>query len=187
MPSPPRLPEQPMSQHHQDDYLSRGFDHVETIARALQNLRGAGALAHELMQNADDAVGATSLTFRFGPDALEVIDNGGFESCGDLGAKTCAWDGRRRNAKRRCDFHAFRQLAGASKADDPALTGAFGIGFLSVYQVTDRPEVFSAGEHWLIDETEIESRRIRRCGGRRRRPLLPAGPPCAPAGAAPGP
>src|SRR3954466_816642 len=93
-------------------YRRRGFNHLSTIRSTLQNLGGAGALANELIQNADDA-GARHLTFRFTAEALEVIDNGGFDSCGDLEADVCLWLARRRK-KRRCDFHAFQEIAGAS-------------------------------------------------------------------------
>src|SRR4051794_15344356 len=90
-------------------YRRRGFDHLTTIRSTLQNLGGAAALANELIQNAHDAAGARNLTFRFTPQALEVIDDGGFDSCGDLDAEVCPWEPRRRK-KRRCDFHAFQKL-----------------------------------------------------------------------------
>ena len=149
-----------------DEYFGRGFDHLETIATIVQSLRGDNTLAYELIQNADDAAGATELVFRFTRDALEVIDNGGFESCGELQEKVCPWERERsrRKGKKRCDFHGFRRLAGASKREAADLTGAFGVGFLSVYQVTDRPELISAGQHWIIDDSEPdERRRIRGC------------------------
>ena len=67
----------------------------------------------------------------------------------DQGA--CPWE---LAGQRACDFHAFRELGGASKANDPSLTGAFGVGFLSVYQITDHPELFSRGIHWILDEED---------------------------------
>ncbi|WP_205695655.1 DUF3883 domain-containing protein [Conexibacter sp. SYSU D00693] len=146
-------------------YRRRGFNHLKMIARALQNLRGAGALANEMIQNADDAAGARQLVFSFKPDALEVSDDGGFEPCDDLEAEVCAWERSGRQGRARCDFHAFEELAGASKEDDPELTGAFGVGFLSVYQVTDRPELLSAGQHWVLDEAAREDQRIVVCAG----------------------
>src|SRR3954447_5489171 len=88
-------------------YRRRGFNHLKMIARALQNLRGAGALANELIQNADDAAEARHLGFSFGPDALEVSDDGGFEPCDDLDADVCAWERSGREGRVRCDFHAF--------------------------------------------------------------------------------
>ena len=35
-----------------------------------------------------------------------------------------------------------------------------GIGFTSVYQVTDRPELISGRLHWVIDETKDQDDRI---------------------------
>lgn len=122
------------------------------IRSTLANLRGAGSLANELIQNADDADGARQLLFRFAPGYLEVIDDGGFRSCGQPNdAGDCPWE---LDGGRPCDFHAFRELGGATKAADASLTGAFGIGFLAVYQITDHPELFSGGLHWTLDEAE---------------------------------
>ena len=132
-----------------DAPINRSWDHLEAIASTLSNLRGAGALAHELIQNADDAQSATELTFRFDDEALTVIDDGGFRKCDNLPSAVCAWE---RDGSRCCDFHAFAKIGGATKKHDPLTTGAFGIGFLSVYQVTDRPEIISAGVHWIVDE-----------------------------------
>ena len=50
------------------------------IRSTLANLRGAGSLANELIQNADDAEGAHRLIFRFTDAYLEVLDDG--DSCG---------------------------------------------------------------------------------------------------------
>jgi hypothetical protein len=130
------------------------------IRSTLANLRGGGSLANELIQNADDADGAQRLVFRFTADYLEVSDDGGFRACqqpNDPG--DCPWE---REGRRPCDFHAFRELGGASKAGDPSLTGAFGIGFLAVYQITDHPELFSHGIHWILDE---ENEAVHVCDG----------------------
>ncbi|HEY4896145.1 MAG TPA: hypothetical protein VII01_08640, partial [Solirubrobacteraceae bacterium] len=122
------------------------------IRSTLANLRGTGSLANELIQNADDADIARELTFRFTPDFLEVIDDGGFRSCGHPNDEgECPWE---LDGKRPCDFHAFRELGGATKASDATLTGAFGIGFLAVYEITDHPELFSNGIHWTLDDAE---------------------------------
>jgi hypothetical protein len=130
--------------------LPRRWNHLKTIRSMLANLRGGGSLANELIQNADDAEGARRLVFRFTSDYLEVSDNGGFRSCMQPNdPEDCPWEA---DGRRPCDFHAFRELGAASKASDPNLTGAFGIGFLAVYQITDRPELFSRGIHWILDE-----------------------------------
>ena len=132
--------------------LPRRWKHLQMIRSTLANLRGAGSLANELIQNADDAEGAHRLTFRFTDEALEVIDDGGFRACEQPNdPDECPWEAA---GERPCDFHAFRELGGASKAQDPTLTGAFGIGFLAVYQITDHPELFSRGIHWILDEAD---------------------------------
>ena len=41
-----------------------------------------------------------------------------------------------------------------------ALLGHSGIGFISVYQVTDRPEIHSAGRRWILRPEAEEGRRI---------------------------
>ncbi len=138
--------------------LTRGWDYIQQIANTLQDLEGAGSLAHELIQNADDA-GATRLAFRFTDVALEVEDDAGFKVCDDWRAAECGFEV---DGHRPCDLHAFNRLGGGTKAADPDSTGAFGVGFLAVYQVTDRPEVLTSSLHFRIDE---EERTTRVCSG----------------------
>ena len=93
--------------------LTRRWKHLTMIASTLANLRGAGSLVNEPIQNADDADGARQLVFRFTPDYLEVVDDGGFRSCGQPNDEgDCPWE---LDGKRPCDFHAFRQLGGATR------------------------------------------------------------------------
>jgi Domain of unknown function (DUF3883)/Protein of unknown function (DUF3684) len=142
--------------------LPRRWKHLKMIRSTLANLRGGGSLANELIQNADDADGARRLVFRFTDDYLEVSDDGGFRACPRPNdPDDCPWE---LAGGRACDFHAFRELGGASKADDPSLTGAFGIGFLAVYQVTDHPELFSRGIHWILDEADESVTVCEGCG-----------------------
>ncbi len=142
--------------------LSRTTDHLGSIGRTLKNeLAGYTALAFELIQNADDADCATQLRFDIREEALWVEDNGGFTDCGNqkLPPAECPFleDGQPRH---RCDFHSFRLLSGADKQLRENTTGAFGIGFTAVYQVTDSPEIVSGTRHWIVDETAAENDRI---------------------------
>jgi hypothetical protein len=57
-------------------------------------------------------------------------------------------------------LHSFRLVSGADKRLREDTTGAFGIGFTAVYQVTDRPEIMSGIRHWTVDETAPEDERI---------------------------
>jgi hypothetical protein len=143
--------------------IDRGWNHLEEIRSTLADLQGSGSLAQELIQNADDAE-ATKLTFHFTPEALVVEDDGGFTKCADPAAPECGYA----DTSRVCDFHAFRELGGATKRSDALTTGAFGIGFLSVYQVTDRPEIISSGLHWIVDEANRRQLPCLRCERRHR-------------------
>jgi Domain of unknown function (DUF3883) len=140
--------------------LGRGIDYLGAIARMLRDLTGFSTLAYELIQNADDAPGATAMSFDVGHEALVVWNDGQFEDCGrqDLHWDDCPW---RTERGRRCDFHSFRSVSGGDKGFREDTTGAFGIGFTAVYQVTDLPELISSGQHWFIDETLAEQDRIR--------------------------
>lgn len=141
--------------------LSRTSSYLDALATALRDLGGPTTIPHELTQNADDAGNATTVTFKVDDEALTVTNDGTFTDCKDDG-DTCLW-------ARRCDLHAFRRFAGRNKADDAKTTGAFGVGFTSVYQITDRPELLYADQHWIIDESASENERIRACEGDCRR------------------
>lgn len=94
-------------------------------------------MAHELIQNADDAPTATSMCFDIKDDALIVDNDGVFSDCGSVEEAECPWKSIRGH---RCDFHRIRNIASGDKRSEPNTTGAFGIGFITVYQITDRPE-----------------------------------------------
>lgn len=138
---------------------SRAVDHLGFIGRMLKELTGYATLAFELIQNADDTGNATWMRFDIRDEALWVEDDGGFSDCErqDLSPDDCPFREERRH---RCDFHSFRLLSGADKQARENTTGAFGIGFTAVYQVTDRPEIISGRRHWVIDETAAEDGRI---------------------------
>ncbi|MDQ3820331.1 MAG: hypothetical protein M3362_21985, partial [Acidobacteriota bacterium] len=51
---------------------------------------------------------------------------------------------------RLCDFHRFRRVASGNKRQQGDTIGAFGVGSISVYQVTDQPEIFSGIRHWIV-------------------------------------
>lgn len=127
-------------------YLPMGVNFLGFLAQELGDLSGAGTLAHELIQNADDAKNdegelcASEIVFDVRDDALVVRNDAVF---------------------READFDRIREVAsGAKRYEDGArTTGAFGVGFISVYQITDQPEIHSAGRHLVLKPDNPEGRR----------------------------
>lgn len=148
-----QAPSNDSSVHH----YGHEFDHLGSINQKLRDLQGFDTLAYELIQNADDAPDATQIVFDVRDDALIVENNGRFSDCGHLTDRRCRWKDDPNHGRHACDFHRFRLISGGGKRDEAGTTGAFGIGFLSVYQITDHPELISAGHHWILDEMADES------------------------------
>jgi hypothetical protein len=109
-------------------------DTLDSIRSAIAAYAGGPAIARELIQNADDAR-AGWLEFFFLPDQL-IVRNGSIFSDKD--------------------FNAICKIGSGSKRADQEAIGTWGTGFLSVYQITDRPEIHSAGKHLVIDPTGSE-------------------------------
>ena len=143
-------------------FLSRDIDYLGELGAHLRGLTGYRSLAHELIQNADDVEGADEMTFDVRPDALVVDNNGVFSECADVTTDECHW---KIEPHRLCDFHRFRRIASGDKREETGTTGAFGIGFISVYQITDHPELLSAGRHWRLQEDKPAANRIVVCPG----------------------
>lgn len=128
-------------------YLSMGVDFWGFLKKEVGDLEGITTLAHELIQNADDAkdeqgnLAAKKIIFDITDEALLVSNDATF---------------------REDDFNRIRRIASGEKRSEQGArpTGAFGIGFLSVYQITDHPEILSAGRHWLFKPEEPENKRI---------------------------
>ena len=129
-------------------YLSQGVSYLGFLAQQLGDLRGKATLAHELIQNADYAkddygnLSATIISFDVTDDALIVSNDAVF---------------------READFDRMRELASGSKRRESGdrTTGAFGVGFISVYQITDRPEIHSAGRRWIFRPENNEGQKIK--------------------------
>lgn len=138
--------------------IGRSIAHLGFIAEKLGDLHGPSTVVNELLQNADDAH-ATQVRFTVSDASLTVWNDGTFARCADplAAVEDCSWLGEKGN---RCDFHSFRLVAGRDKQLRDETTGAFGIGFTSVYQLTDHPVLTSNGERWTMDESAPEQERI---------------------------
>jgi len=145
--------------------LSRAADHLGTLANILKDLGGGATLLNELTQNADDSR-AAQLKFTATARELVVHNTAVFSDCGDQRAPVCPW---KVEGRRACDLHSFRKVAGREKEGDSTVTGAYGVGFTAVYQVTDQPELITGKMHWILDELQPEHARVVVCQGGCRR------------------
>jgi hypothetical protein len=119
------------------------------ISQSLKALQGYGIMALELIQNADDA-GASYLSFEVREDALLVRNSAAFTNCGQYG-EVCAWErnGRPSGSNKACNIHAVSTMGARSKFESSDQIGRFGIGFVSVFQITDTP-IIRSGDCELI-------------------------------------
>jgi hypothetical protein len=142
--------------------IGRGLDHLGFIRTKLTDLRGYATLANELIQNADDAQGASSISFDVRQDCLVVDNDGVFSDCGSVKDSICHWLNDP-TILHMCDFHRFRTIASGDKRGQEGTSGAFGIGFIAVYQISDHPEVISSKKHWILYDDNQETERILSC------------------------
>ncbi|MCL4267628.1 MAG: hypothetical protein KJ069_30930 [Anaerolineae bacterium] len=126
-------------------YKSQDVNYLGFLEAQLRDMAGVDTLAYELIQNADDVQNedgrfpVTTLSFDVTDEALIVRNNGRF---------------------RPVDFARLQNIAGGGKREEAGVTGAFGLGFLAVYQITDAPEIFSSGRHWIIHPDAPSDQRI---------------------------
>ena len=111
----------------------------------LRDYEGGLTIVKELIQNADDA-GATEVNICY--DAREHgVDEDDLGFPGMVRAHGPALLFHNNSAFSDDDFQNIQKLAGATKRDEPLKIGKFGIGFCSVYHVTDVPSFVS--REWL--------------------------------------
>lgn len=113
-------------------------------------------MALELIQNADDAK-AQEIIFDITDRGLLVRNSGQFTYCGNLHDRPCRSITTHNYS---CDFHRIADVGSGGKLAKGENIGRFGIGFVSTYQITDHPEIRSAGikltlrpedGQWLMD------------------------------------
>ena len=132
--------------------LSYSAPLISNIRQVLTGLQGFDSMAREIIQNADDA-GAKNIRFDITDEALIVWNDADFLNCG-LDSDECTWSSEgslRTDRKKACDFHAISKVGSGNKYNQPGLTGMFGIGFVSVYQLTDQPVIRSGDVELTLD------------------------------------
>ena len=130
---------------------------IGNIRSHLAGLQGYDVMALELIQNADDAK-AEEIIFDITDTGLLVHNSGRFSYCGNLEKRPCSFLEDHDYA---CDYHRIVDVGSGGKLSRSENIGRFGIGFVSTYQITDHPEVRSAGSKLILypelGEWEIES------------------------------
>uniref|UniRef100_A0A8C2FWE3 HEPN domain-containing protein n=1 Tax=Cyprinus carpio TaxID=7962 RepID=A0A8C2FWE3_CYPCA len=118
---------------------------IDYLKEILRRYPDGGQILKELIQNADDA-GASAVVFiyderHYGTDSLWTKDLGKYQ-----GPALYAFNDAEFTEE---DWEGIQRVGRSIKQDDPTKAGRFGIGFNSVYHITDLPCVFSS-EHLAI-------------------------------------
>ncbi|MEI7847621.1 MAG: hypothetical protein WCK35_17595 [Chloroflexota bacterium] len=112
-----------------------GINKLDFIRQALAGYAGGSAIISEMLQNADDA-GATRSLFQFRPKDF------------------LAWNDSKFSPQ---DWDNLTNIASGGKHEQIGKIGTWGTGFLSVFHLTDIPEVISAGEKLILDPREDDA------------------------------
>ncbi|XP_047484066.1 sacsin-like [Penaeus chinensis] len=125
----------------------------EPLTTRLHNLlrqyRDGLAIFKEMVQNADDA-GATTVSFlydeRLNKDSHTRLINPKLQEC----QGPALWVYNDANFTE-VDFENLRRLGGATKEHQPTKIGKFGLGFSTVYNLTDVPSFVSGSSYVIFD------------------------------------
>ncbi|KAM6934408.1 sacsin [Xenentodon cancila] len=123
------------------------LDYLKDILRRYPD---GGQILKELIQNADDAQ-ATKVVFihderSYGTDSLWTDELGKYQGPALYAYNNAVFTGE--------DWDRIQKAGRSGKLKDPNKIGRFGIGFNSVYHITDVPSIFSSGHLGLMDPQE---------------------------------
>ena len=138
-----------------NEYTFRNISQHEPLTRRLNNIlrdyKDGLTIIKELIQNADDA-GATEMNICF--DArTHNIDSKMLLFPGMASSHGPALVVYNNAQFTEADFENITELAGATKMDEPLKIGKFGLGFCSVYHITDIPSFISGDSFAVFDPT----------------------------------
>jgi len=111
------------------EWFDYDIDKLDFIRQALAGYAGGSAIISEMLQNADDA-GAQRASFHFRPKDFLAWNNAVFKDQ---------------------DWKNITQIASGIKRNEAGKIGTWGTGFLSVFHLTDTPEVHSEGKKLVLD------------------------------------
>ncbi|XP_027733449.1 sacsin isoform X3 [Vombatus ursinus] len=120
---------------------------VDFLKDILRRYPEGGQILKELIQNAEDA-GATEVKFlydetQYGKETLWSKDMEQYQGSALYVYNNAVFTPE--------DWHGIQEIARSRKKDDPLKVGRFGIGFNSVYHITDVPCIFSGDQIGMLD------------------------------------
>ncbi|SMB81955.1 sacsin N-terminal ATP-binding-like domain-containing protein [Deinococcus hopiensis] len=127
-----------MATHSAVEELDYGYSLLGSLRKDLRMLQGFGTVVQELIQNAEDAR-AETFWMDFTSEALRVGNSAEFEDS---------------------HFERIIHVASGSKRDDAESIGSFGVGFVSVYQVTDEPGIYSRQQARILLPLKRKARKL---------------------------
>lgn len=119
------------------------------LRRLVDSYRSDTGIFNELLQNADDA-GATEIVFIMDYDTYpnENVFDERFRPL--QGPALCVYND---SSFTTSDLKGIQKLGRGSKSNDPSKTGTYGVGFNTVYSITDAPSFLTKGHELEKGET----------------------------------
>ncbi|XP_043926906.1 sacsin [Protopterus annectens] len=120
---------------------------VDFLKDILRRYPEGGQILKELIQNAEDA-GATEVKFlydetQYGTESLLSENMAQYQGPALYACNNAVFTSE--------DWNGIQEIARSRKRDDPLKVGRFGIGFNSVYHITDVPSIFSGDQIGMLD------------------------------------
>ncbi|KAK2847013.1 hypothetical protein Q5P01_010012 [Channa striata] len=120
---------------------------VEFLKDILRRYPEGGQILKELIQNAEDA-GATEVKFMYDETEYGVESLWSSDMAQHQGTALYVYNDAVFTVE---DWNGIQEIARSRKRDDPLKVGRFGIGFNSVYHITDVPSIFSGDQIAMLD------------------------------------
>ncbi|XP_063807744.1 sacsin isoform X3 [Pseudophryne corroboree] len=124
---------------------------VDFLKDILRRYPEGGQILKELIQNAEDA-GASEVKFLYdethhGTESLWSKDMAQYQGPALYVYNNAVFAPE--------DWNGIQEIARSRKKDDPLKVGRFGIGFNSVYHITDVPSICSGGQIGILDPHQV--------------------------------
>ncbi|XP_017552321.1 sacsin isoform X1 [Pygocentrus nattereri] len=124
---------------------------VEFLKDILRRYPEGGQILKELIQNAEDAR-ATEVRFLYDETEYGVESLWSHDMAQYQGTALYVYNDAVFTAE---DWNGIQEIARSRKREDPLKVGRFGIGFNSVYHITDVPSIFSGDQIGMLDPHQM--------------------------------